>query len=186
MKKEVKLFLSSKAGRLVLASLVVWLLAGICFFWGQKREEEQAVLAGKLAEVRAWEQRSGTKEASSFARTLLEPADPGEIEEDIRSLGITIDSVSEKESTLSRADGAASALFTGRGTFGQICEAFAIIGKRKNWSAMDLREMHRDGGALSFRAVILTNRSRGSYEKKKHRSHRPDGDREKPGGENTL
>lgn len=186
MKKQVRLFLSSKAGRLVLASLAVWLLAAICFSWGQKREEEQAALAGELADVRAWEQRSGSKEASSFARTLVEPADPAEIEEDIRSLGISIDSVSEKENTLSREGGTASTFFTGRGTFGQICEAFAIIGKRKNWSTMDLREMHREGGALSFQAVILTNRSRGSYEKKEHRSHRPDGDREKPGGENTL
>ncbi len=73
----------------------------------------------------------------------------------------------------------------GSGTFLQVLSLFDIIHMKSYWVRADLVRLSRTGPLLSFEMELSAYRSRGTYEKEKHRTDRSDGHGEEPGGENT-
>ena len=95
----------------------------------------------------------------------------------LEEAGLTVTEISEKEMDEDSLGKFNKIRLQGIGTFSQIIRGFDIIQSKERWNRGDLIQLSRRGEDLLFTMEITTFQSRGTYEEKKYRAHRPHGDR---------
>lgn len=174
----------SKQRRCYLLAALLCCAALFLFHSASDMDQEAEQLRQESRMLSQWKAPKGEEEQLRFLRELLS-GDARGLTGAFEAAGIHVEQTSEDFEKTDQ--GTLRTLhIAGRGSFQQILSSFDIISTKKSWMAIDIREIRRDRDGLYFIADIRSFRHRGAYEETKSGSDRPYGDREEPGGKNTV